>query len=65
MLPHVERMVIEREELSEKVTKLEEFILNNPVFGALPEYKRILLEKQFEAMVTYEGILTERISLER
>ena len=66
MLPHhVERMVTEREELSEKVTKLEEFILNNPVFGALPECKRILLEKQFEAMVTYEGILTERISLER
>ena len=33
MLPHhVERMVTEREELSEKVTKLEEFILNNPVF---------------------------------
>ena len=65
MLPHVERMVTEREELSEKVTKLEEFILNNPVFGTLPECKRILLEKQFEVMVTYEGILTERISLEQ
>lgn len=48
MLPHVERMVTEREELSEKVTKLEEFILNNPVFGALPECKRILLENNLK-----------------
>lgn len=65
MQPHVERMVTEREELSEKVTKLEEFILHNPVYGNLPECKQVLLQKQFEAMVTYEEILTERISLEQ
>ncbi len=65
MQPHVERMIAEREELSDKVTKLEEFILHNSFYAGLPECKQILLQKQFEAMVTYEEILTERISLEQ
>lgn len=64
MSSHIERMVQEREELSEKVNKLEDFILNNSMFKDLPECKRVLMEKQFELMVGYEEVLTERISLE-
>lgn len=65
MSSHIERMIQEREELSEKINKLEDFILNNPVFTSLPECKIVLLQKQFELMVSYEEVLTERISLER
>ena len=62
MLPHQERVVVERAELHEKLTKLLAF-MNTESFEALPDRDRYLLNKQASFMGFYRDTLDERIEL--
>ena len=57
----LDRMIIEREELSNKIDKLEKFICNEK-FNSLNNKQRILLNMQLHSMIEYSLILKERIS---
>lgn len=63
--PHVQRMIDEQIDLSDKLGKLEAFILANPVFKQLSKDRQKLMRQQYDAMHLYNGILKERISLEQ
>jgi len=62
MMPHQERVVTEKKELDEKIGKLNEFILSNPVFARLPEDERKRLSDQHFHMKNYSDILGARIA---
>ena len=62
MEPHVERMLVEERELSEKTKKLAEFITTNPIFKTLPEDEQADMKSQLAAMTIYADILSKRIS---
>lgn len=62
LLPHQLRVVEEREELVEKTSKLNEFILDNPIYLELPEEEKLDLNNQYETMCKYVDILGSRIS---
>jgi len=64
MQPHEERVVIEKQELDEKLAKLKAFCFDpgSPVFRALTPVDRDLLEDQYTAMEQYSQILGKRIS---
>jgi hypothetical protein len=60
MLPHQVRAVEEKNELDEKICKLELFF-NTPTFLDLPESEQGRLRKQLFYMSEYSAILGERI----
>lgn len=62
LLPHQERVVAERAELHEKLTKLLAF-MNTESFESLPDRERYLLNKQASFMGFYRDTLDERIAL--
>lgn len=64
MQPHQERVVTEKTELDEKLAKLKEFCFgsNTKIFGSLDPQERDRLERQYDAMKLYSGILDERIA---
>lgn len=57
----LDRMKKEKEELDEKLLKLNDFIENNPKFNELSNINRILLVNQFNAMELYKYALDSRI----
>lgn len=57
----LDRMIIEREELSNKIDKLEKFICSEK-FNSLNDKQRILLNMQLHSMIEYLLIIKERIS---
>ena len=61
-LPHQERVVVEKQELDEKLDKLKAFI-DNPNFSSIvnDEYEAARLIRQHNARVLYSAILQERI----
>jgi hypothetical protein len=59
---HLERMVVEKVELEEKVKKLLDFV-NNPIYQELDEQTKGLLAIQGRAMQTYLECLQLRIKL--
>jgi hypothetical protein len=61
LLPHQQRVVDEKAELSEKVTKLEIF-LGGGTYASLPAAEQTRLSRQFLIMQLYEQVLSERIS---
>ncbi len=61
LLPHQQRVVEERMELMNKITKLHEFF-KTPVFAALDETDKDLLEIQSDCMMEYADILLNRIN---
>lgn len=62
MQPHQERVVTEKKELDEKLSKLRAFArLDNPVFYALDPTERLRLLRQLEIMEQYSTVLGERI----
>ncbi len=62
MQPHQQRVVDERAELGQKVSALARFIsIENPVYMALPERDRDLLQDQLTVMLEYIDILDARI----
>lgn len=60
--PHQQRVVDEKNELAEKVTKLGAFILDNPIFNTLDVEEQTDLHRQYAVMQTYLTILDSRIS---
>lgn len=58
---HINRMIVEKKELAEKLQKLEEFI-GSDKFPSLNKFQKYLLEKQKDAMEKYLDILTTRIT---
>ena len=61
MAPHVERMVNEQKELSERTEKLGAFISKNPIFGTLSEEEQYDMHLQLQAMSMYNAVLSNRI----
>ena len=59
--PHQQRVVEERTELIEKITKLHAFF-NTEIFDSLQEKDQNLLEKQVQLMMNYSDVLLERIN---
>lgn len=60
--PHQQRVVEERNELIEKVTKLNAFT-KTETFNSLPDEEKNLLLKQEKEMKKYADILKQRIDL--
>lgn len=61
MAPHQERVVIEKQELDEKIEKLAAF-RGGHLFASLPADEQERLVRQHSCMVEYSGILGERIA---
>ena len=61
MQPHEERVVTERNELGEKLVKLREFIVSNPIFQKLPTDEQARLKTQEFHMSMYWRVLGDRI----
>lgn len=61
MSTFLERMIQEKADLAEKVSKLDDFIENNPKFYELSNINRILLVNQYNAMELYLYTLDSRI----
>lgn len=60
---YIARMVNEREELNDKVEKLNKFF-SSTIFNSLPDNKKVLMERQYKLMAEYVEVLDERIKLE-
>lgn len=60
LLPYQQRVVEEREQLQEKLTKLREFI-ETPMFEALSIMEKARLRRQRDIMREYRLILDVRI----
>jgi len=62
MSSYIDRMVIEKEELDIKISKLDDFICSEK-FDEIGNRQRTLLQMQFAAMSAYTSTLGERIRL--
>jgi hypothetical protein len=62
MQPHQQRVVDEKRELDDKLTKLIAFITSSPVFESLDLTDQGLLCDQQGAMTDYSAVLEERIA---
>ena len=62
MQPHEERVVTEKNELDDKLVKLQDFIETNKIFQLLPKEDKELLERQEVHMSDYSQVLSERIA---
>lgn len=60
--PHVQRMMVKRNELKDKVLKLDKFIDTNPIFATLSEEERKDMKIQLTSMITYLDCLERRIA---
>ena len=60
--PHIERMMEEGNQLTDRIQKLQAFILTNPAYQELVELDLSLLQAQLSAMTTYLNILNLRLA---
>lgn len=60
MDPHVERMAVEANELSERMSKLKGFLATD-TFNGLKRTDRDLLQAQYSIMASYHQVLSIRI----
>ena len=61
MKPHEQRVIDEKTELDGRIQKLVDFFQTD-LFAGLGSYDQALMQMQANAMLTYAGILTLRIS---
>jgi len=61
MQPHQQRVVDEKAELDEKLTKLDAFG-RTPLFASLPPDEQGRLNRQHSLMEQYSAVLGERIA---
>lgn len=61
LLPHQQRVVDERAELTIKIDKLSAFV-DAPLFQGLPPAEQVLLLQQLHYMGKYLNVLTKRIT---
>jgi hypothetical protein len=57
----IERLEQEEKELSEKLSKIDDFIENNPAYEFVGDVQWVLLDAQRNAMMSYLHILQHRI----
>ena len=57
----VERMIVEKDELQDKVTKLENFV-NGEKFKELKGLEQVYLKEQLKFMRCYLSVLRQRIN---
>lgn len=57
----IERMIVEKNELQDKVTKLENFI-NGEKFKELKGLEQVYLKEQLKFMKSYLNVLRQRIN---
>ena len=62
VLPHQQRVLDEKRDLDERLSKLDAFILDNPLYLQLAADEQERLTRQSKAMAIYSGILGERIA---
>jgi hypothetical protein len=62
MEAYQERVVVEKEQLDEKIKKLEDFIFRTTKFFDVPDDERLRLVKQYGYMKDYSSILGQRIA---
>ena len=62
MQPHQQRVVDEKTELDDKLTKLNQFITESPIFTNLDDREKSRLIAQKAHMEGYSDILGERIA---
>lgn len=60
--PHQQRLLDEKQELDIRITKLDEFIERNPLFGNLPDAEQARMKRQLDVMHELSSILSERIA---
>lgn len=60
--PHVQRMIKERDELKDRVLKLDKFVGSNPIFVTLSEEERKDMGNQLDNMIVYLHCLEKRIA---
>ena len=60
--PHQKRVLDEKQDRDTEITKLDEFIQRNPLFGKLPEAEQARLKRQLDVMHELSLILGERIA---
>jgi hypothetical protein len=65
MPPHQKRVLEEKEQLDERIEKLEGYLDDTDRVAKLSPDERELLGRQLSAMQEYSAILEERISLFR
>lgn len=58
---HQQRVLDEKRELDERLSKLDAFILDNPLYRQLPTSEQDRMARQSKAMAAYSGVLAERI----
>lgn len=61
---HLGRMRAERSQLSERITKLSAFIIQNNLFKCFKKEKRDLMDGQLQSMNLYLYFLDKRIQME-
>ncbi len=61
MEDYVKRVVIEAEELGQKIIALTNFIQVSPIFEKLDNAEKARLNNQIDAMLQYHMILEERL----
>lgn len=59
--PHQQRVVDEKTELDERLTKLIAFF-NSPIFAGLPADEQYLMKRQADHMTSYSVVLGERVA---
>jgi len=63
MRTFLDRLITEKDELEDKLDKLNSFIANNSLFSKLSDYEKTLMVIQLNNMMQYSYILGERIKL--
>lgn len=61
MKTFTERVIDEHAQLRRKTSKLNEFIMDNPIFLELRNDEKLDLKLQYEVMCKYQDILERRI----
>lgn len=59
---HQQRVIDEERELAIKISALDNFISDNPIFKGLPAGDRVLLGLQKKYMIMYQSVLKQRIA---
>lgn len=60
--PHEQRVIAERDELADRIIKLEQFIDKGAIFGSLPSIEQKALWMQLTYMRDYCAVLIDRCS---
>lgn len=60
-LSHQDRVRIEKDALDGNLSRLDAFIIENPIYASLPEDEKERLRKQASAMSDYSKVLGDRI----